>query len=709
MLHANGLAEKDGRSVRQGRERVQGWGGGSGGSPWHPAPGATKMRPDFANFGRLSMKKWLAVGLFPALCTVAMAQTTQTTQTAPAAPMEHNHGQNVFYYPDQDKGVAALPARKAAQLAAASQIGVFHGFQFTDRLPESGITFLNRATDDSGREYKAVHYDHGNGIAVADVDGDGLPDIYFVTQLGENQLWKNLGHGKFRDITAGAGVGLKDQISITASFADVDNDGTPDLFVTTVRKGNHLFLNDGKGHFRDVTQEADLGYVGHSSGAVFFDYDRDGLLDLFLCNVGRYTTDAVGRGGYFVGMEDAFSGHLRPERTENSILYHNLGNHRFKDVSKEMHLEDGSWSGDASAVDFNGDGYPDLYVLNMQGDNHYYENVQGKSFVDKTAEHFPKTPWGAMGIKVFDYDNDGRPDMVLTDMHSDMSTEVDVDQEKEKSKIAWTDAFLQGGANNIFGNALYHNLGEGKFEEVSDAMNVEDYWPWGVSAGDLNADGFQDLFITASMNFPFRYAINALRLNDRGKIFRDSEFILGVEPRREGRTHFHMTDMDCDGADRRKTPCTGRKGTVEIMSTLGSRTSAIFDLDGDGDLDIVTGDLNSEPQVLISNLSEKNTHLRYLKVKLRGAKSNRDGLGAQVKVTAGGKTWTQWNDGKSGYLSQSLIPLYFGLDTAQKVDSVEVLWPSGTTQTVHNPKVNGQIEIVEKAEGAAAAAKTTMP
>ncbi|HEV7504514.1 MAG TPA: CRTAC1 family protein [Thermoanaerobaculia bacterium] len=647
------------------------------------------------------MKKLFVVGIFLGVVTLGAAAVAQMEH----GQMEHSHGQNVFYFPDQDEGVAALPARKAAQLAAASQIGVFHGFQFTDRQPESGITFRNEETDDSGRAYKAVHYDHGNGVAVADVDGDGLPDIYFITQLGENQLWKNLGHGKFRDITAEAGVGLKDQISITASFADVDNDGTPDLFVTTVRKGNHLFLNDGKGHFHDVTQEAGVGYVGHSSGAVFFDYDRDGLLDLFLCNVGKYTTDAVGRGGYFVGMEDAFSGHLHPERTENSILYHNLGNHRFKDVSKEMHLEDGSWSGDASAVDFNGDGFPDLYVLNMQGDNHYYENVGGKSFVDKTAEHFPKTSWGAMGIKVFDYDNDGRPDMVITDMHSDMSHIIGVDQEKKKSDIQWTDAFLQGGANNIFGNALYHNLGDGKFEEVSDAMNVEDYWPWGVSAGDLNADGYQDLFITASMNFPFRYATNSLLLNDQGKIFRDSEFILGVEPRRGGQTHFHMTDMDCDGADKTKTPCEGKTGKVEIMSTLGSRSSVLFDLDGDGDLDIVTSDFNSVPQVLISNLSEKNPQLRYLKVKLRGTKSNRDGIGARVRVTAGGKTYTQWNDGKSGYLSQSLIPLYFGLGKNQKIDTVEVLWPSGTTQTVRGPKVNGQIEIVETAEGAAKATK----
>jgi enediyne biosynthesis protein E4 len=603
---------------------------------------------------------------------------------------------DAYYSPAYDIGVEALPARKAAQLAAARQTGVFHGFQFTDRQPESGITFRHQGTDDSGIYYKAVHYDHGNGVAVADVDGDGLLDVYFVTQLGESQLWKNLGHGKFRDVTAEAGVGLKDQISVAASFADVDNDGHPDLFVTTVRHGNHLFLNDGKGHFRDVSKEAGLDYVGHSSGAVFFDFDHDGLLDLFVTNVGRYTTNEVGRGGYFVGLTDAFQGHLHPDRTETSILYKNLGNHRFKDVSKEMGLVDGSWSGDAAAVDFNEDGWPDLYVLNMQGDNHYYENQQGKGFVDKTLPSFPKTSWGAMGIKAFDYDNDGRADLLITDMHSDMSQEVGPEKEKRKSDMQWSDAMLQGGANNIFGNSFFHNLGGGKFAEVSDAMNVEDYWPWGLSTGDLNADGWQDVFITASMNFPFRYGINSLLLNDRGKVFRDSEFVLGVEPRRGGRTHGLLTEVDCDGEDQRSLVCKDRSGKVKLMTTLGSRSSVIFDLDDDGDLDIVTNDFNSEPMVLISDLAQKRPGLRYLKIRLRGTASNRDGLGARVQVKAGGRTLTQWNDGKSGYLSQSSMPLYFGLGEAKKVDSVVVTWPSGKKQTVAGPKMNGEIEVVEK-------------
>jgi hypothetical protein len=400
--------------------------------------------------------------------------------------------------------------------------------------------------------------------------------------------------------------------------------------------------------------------------------------------VGQYTNDEKGANGQYVGLQDAFAGHLHPERFEYPVLYKNMGHNKFKDVTAEVGLQPAGWCGDASFADINGDGYPDLFILNMQGHSHYYENIGGQKFVDKTQQYFPRTPWGAMGIKFFDYDNDGKMDLLVTDMHSDMFEDVGPEREKMTERIP-PEQFLGGPPDSfIFGNALYHNLGGGKFEEVSDRMGAETYWPWGPSVGDLNADGWDDVFIAAGMSFPFRYGINSLLLNNRGEKFLDAEFLLGVEPRRDGRTHTPWFDVDCSDptlGGLGKNVCAGRTDKITVDASLSSRSSVIFDLDNDGDLDIVTNDFNSEPQVLISDLAQRK-QIHWLKVVLEGTVSNRNGLGATVHVRIGNRVLTKYNDGKSGYLSQSVLPLYFGLGDAAKIDQVEVDWPSGRKQLV---------------------------
>jgi enediyne biosynthesis protein E4 len=606
-------------------------------------------------------------------------------------------------YPDPDIGVESLPARKATQEKTDAQFRVFHQFRFTDRVKESGITFVHHAVEDVTRNYMPVHYDHGNAVAVADVDGDGLYDIYFTNQVGGNQLWKNLGGGKFKNITEDAGVGLPDRISVAAAFADIDNDGDQDLFVTTVRGGNVLFENDGHGHFKDISKESGLDLVAHSSGAVFFDYDNDGLLDLLVCKVGRYTSDEKGANGEYVGLRDAFHGHMFPDRYEYPILYKNMGHNKFKDVTAEVGLHARGWCGDASFADVNGDGRPDLFLLNMVGHSHYLENVDGKKFVDKTDQYFPKTPFGSMGISFLDFDNDGRRDLFITDMHSDMFEELGPDQEKQKDTFRPPEQFLGAPADTYtFGNALYHQTRDGKFEEVSDAMGVENYWPWGPSVGDINADGWDDIFIPSGMSFPYRYGINSMLLNNRGEKFLDAEFLLGIEPRREGRTHTPWFELDCSQKVppnllhyMQKSPCQGHTGKVVVLATLSSRSAAIFDLDNDGDLDIVTNDFNSEPQVLISDLAQRKP-IHWLKVVLNGTVSNRNGLGATVRVQAGGQTYTKYNDGKSGYLAQSVLSLYFGLDGTERIDRVEVDWPSGRKQALtEGLRANQTLQVTE--------------
>ena len=633
------------------------------------------------------------------LVTIASATTlivNAQTRPAPRGGQAPAAATTIRYVPDDVQESPWLPRIKNEQVKAMAGVSAFHDFQFTDTVAQSGITFKSRIVDDAGKTYKAAHYDHGTGIAVADVDGDGLLDVYFVSQAGGNALWRNLGGGKFEDITASAGVAVAGKICVSASFADIDNDGDPDLYVTTVRGGNVLFENDGHGKFKDITTAAGVGYVGHSSAAVFFDYDHDGRLDLFLVNVGKYTTNTIAGNPYkyYVAFEDAFSGHLHPERAERKILYHNDGGNHFKDVTQSAGLTDLSWSGDASVVDVNDDGWPDLFLLNMLGDDQYYENVGGKRFVKKSRQIFPKTSWGSMGIKVFDFNNDGRLDIFVTDMHSDMSDEIGPELEHVKSTMKWPESFRGNGSTSIWGNSFFMKEGPSKYRESSDQIGAENYCPWGPSVGDLNADGFDDAFIASGMNYPERYMVNSVKLNDHGKKFVDAEFVLGVEPR-SGGLATPWFDLDASGKDRNHKDAQGATGRVTVWGARASRSAVIFDLDGDGDLDIVTNEFNAAPMILISNLTEK-TRVHYLAVKLSGTTSNRDGLGSIIKVTAGGTTYTKVYDGNSGYLSHSLYPVYFGLGTAEAVDSVEVTWPTGKKQIVQSPKINSQLVVKEQ-------------
>jgi enediyne biosynthesis protein E4 len=595
-----------------------------------------------------------------------------------------------------------LEVRKERQIAGASNSSVRADFTFRDGLSASGITFRHKVVDEAGKNFKPNHYDHGNAVAAADVDGDGKIDLFFVNQRGGNELWRNLGGAQFTNITRTAGIALADKVCAGASFGDIDNDGLPDLFVSTVRMGNHLFHNEGSGRFRDISLSAGVREVGHSSGAVFFDYDRDGKLDLFVCNVGVYTQEKRGLDGSYLAYDDAFTGFLKPERLETSVLYHNEGGLKFRNANEGTALKHREWSGDATFCDLEGSGFPGLYVLSMSGRNVYYKNDGGKKFTDATHGTFGRTPWGAMGLKFFDVNQDGRLDLYLTDMHSDMNTiQLQVGSTNRTEQFAgmksevwcgpeWIKNNWPGASTNfIFGNALFLNNTNG-FVEASDRLRAETYWPWGISVGDLNADGFEDAFITSGMGYPLHYWFNSVLLNEKGKRFLHSEAIVGLEPRSDRKVLYNAFELDCDGQDRSNPFCQGKGGTVMVQASASSRSALIADLDDDGDLDLVIGNMNDAPSLLLSNLSEKR-NVNFLKVRLQGAASNRAGLGALVTVNTTAGKLTQFHDGKSGYLSQSSLPLYFGLGEAA-LDSIEVLWPSGKSQKIMSER-RGQREL----------------
>jgi hypothetical protein len=574
------------------------------------------------------------------------------------------------------------------------------GSGFQERAKEAGIAFhMNFLTKEQGERFRINLYDHGAGLAVGDFDNDGRDDIYFLNQHGKNALYRNKGDGTFEDVTAKAKVALGDRISVGATFADYDNDGSADLFVTSTRGGNVLFRNRGDGTFEDVTATAGVSHVGHSQTPVFFDYDNDGKLDLYVTNTAKWTTDVFDfTGGNFEGK--ASLGSLMTSPVEYNILYHNNGNGTFTDVTQSAGLRGRGWAGDVAIFDYDEDGFLDVFVPSMFGRGQLYRNSGHGTFTDVTATTLGKTSHGAIGTKVFDYDGDGRLDLFVVDMHSDMWMGLDKQHKSlEQAKQAQNRRFLSPngpvpsedadfihnqrqmfatqGENYdelLFGNALYRNLGQGKFTETAITAGLETFWPWGIATGDYDNDGNEDVFITAGMGYPFYYWPNSLMMNKGNGTFQDRASALGVEPP--------------TGGIYQETNIAGQQ------AARSSRSAAVADFDGDGRLDVVTNNFNDRPYFLANRFPQKN----YVEFRLTGTRSNRDAIGAVVRLWIGNKVMVREVNPAGGYLSQSSRAVHFGLGDGSKVDRIEIRWPLGTVQTLNNPAINTLIQVREPAQ-----------
>jgi len=571
---------------------------------------------------------------------------------------------------------------------------------FQERAREAGIAFrMHSLPKEQGEPFHINLYDHGSGLAVGDYDNDGREDIYFLNQLGPNALYRNVGDGSFVDVTAKAGVAIGNRISVGATFADYDNDGWPDLFVTTTRGGNVLFHNRGDGTFEDVTAAAGLSHVGHSQTPVFFDYDNDGYLDLFLSNTAHWTTDVFDSAtGYFEGKPDL--GSLLTSAKESNILYHNNGDGTFTDVTDRAGLRGRGWAGDVAVFDYDEDGFLDLFVPSMVGRGQLYRNTGHGTFRDVTAETLGRTPYGAVGCKVFDYDGDGRLDLFVVDMHSDMWMGVDVGHvsldvarrvqhrrfrtpkgptinEEAPGLIQIQRAmFARQGEDFdalLFGNGLYRNLGHGKFTETAVAAGLETLWPWGVATGDFDNDGHEDVFIPSGMGYPYYYWPNQLMMNNGDGTFHDRAADFGVEPPRGG---IYLEER-----------VAGRQ------ATRSSRAAVVADFDGDGRLEIVTNNFNDRPNYFANRFPRRN----YVELRLTGTQSNRDAIGAVVRLWVGKTVMVRQVNPAGGYLAQSSRVVHFGLGDHTKVDRIEIRWPRGIVQRLDHPEINTLLQIREPA------------
>jgi hypothetical protein len=585
------------------------------------------------------------------------------------------------------------------------------GLIFHEAAEESGIDFrMAYLPNEQGVHFKVNLYDHGCGVAVGDYDGDGYEDVYFCNQLGRNALYRNKGDGTFEDVTEKAGVGLGDRVCVAATFADYDNDGHLDLFVTTTRGGNILFRNKGDGTFEDVTEKARLtcNPPRHSQTAVFFDYDNDGYLDLFITNTARWTLeDYDHESHYFPGASDFFQ--LAASPIEHNILYRNKGDGTFEDVTELVGLKGKGWSADAAVFDFNRDGYLDLLVTNMFGRSQLYRNEGGKKFTDVTREILGKTSWGAIGCKAFDFNNDGLLDLLIVDMHSDMWLRPSVnprtlpryDLEKKYSKAlglqhekapAWAKQTEDHLAESlgirydevVFGNTLFKQLPNGKFVEVSDQANMETWWPWGIVTGDFDNDGFEDVYLPSGMGYPYFYWPSALMMNNGNGSFTNHAGQAGIEPPSRGEYH--------------AAPIGGRK------AARSPRSAAVADFDHDGRLDIVVNTFNDTPYYFRNRSPKKH----YVAFQLTGAmtqrdppgtkgKSTRDAIGALVTLHFGNdEVMVRQVHAAGGYLSQSSRRLHFGLGDRTRIDWAEIKWPSGHSERIDAPSIDKLHPITEK-------------
>ncbi|MHB8653757.1 MAG: CRTAC1 family protein [Terriglobia bacterium] len=523
--------------------------------------------------------------------------------------------------------------------------------QFMDQTQTAGIRFSHFKGNNGT---STILEEAGPGVCVADFDGDGYQDIYFVNGRdlynrgisARNALYRNNGDGTFTDVTERAGV-PGTAYGLGCVWGDYDNDGFPDLYVTQYGK-NILYHNNGNGTFTDVTDKAGVGATEFGTtfhtAATFFDYDRDGRLDLYAGGYANFLPSSQ----RYCNIGQGILSSCRPAIYQGSpdVLYHNNGNGTFSEVTRAAKIfQPNGFNLTAAAADYDNDGWPDLFVANDGTDAYLYHNNHNGTFanvatVSGMAFSEDGSAMAGMCISLGDYDNDGYLDLLITDFQ-------------------------------MMSDHLWHNDGKGYFDEISGEAGIRGATRQVLSFGggffDYDNDGRLDIFIA------------------NGSVYPEIEKVSSEIHYKQINSLFHN-----DGKG--KFSEVGKTSGDGFATPHAGRGVAFADFDNDGNMDLVVAN-NGDPPLLLHNSGGTGNH--FLNFKLVGTRSNRDAMGARVRLRAGGISQIREIAGGGSYLSQSDLRAHFGLGHNTRADEVEVSWPSGQHQVFRNVAADKFYLIVE--------------